>query len=401
MRGKNINFAPRNMLPEQFTTRMRAMLGDEYGAFEHSLLEEPPPVSIRVNPLKRPASSENELSAPTDNVVPWCRTGYYLERRPSFTFDPLFHAGAYYVQEASSMFLEYYIKKYVSKPVSALDLCAAPGGKATHLASLLPAGSLLTANEAIRSRAKILLENLIKWGYPDTVITNDDPSRIGMRKNCFDLILCDLPCSGEGMFRRDRKSVSEWSLDNVNLCAQRQRRIVADVFPALKKGGILLYSTCTYNREENEDNLNWICRELGAEMLEKPHRFYPHQTKGEGFFIGAMTKISEYSAKMTSKQTKTANNILFDFRKILKNSNKEQTPPHALAMSTLSNNYPQWELTLDTALNYLRKQSLTNMPADLSKGYVIVTYKNHPLGFVKNIGSRANNLYPQEWRIRI
>jgi 16S rRNA C967 or C1407 C5-methylase (RsmB/RsmF family) len=388
-------------LPKPFVERTKALLGDEFTDFERALAAEPP-VSIRLNPFK-PSSFLKKFDSSLLQPVPWASDAYYLPVRPSFTLDPLFHAGCYYVQEASSMYLEHFVRQYISVPVVALDLCAAPGGKATHLSSLLPSGSLLVANETIRTRANILVENLIKWGNPDTVVTNIDPSAIGRAEEFFDLIVCDLPCSGEGMFRKAPESVAEWSLDNVKLCAARQRRIIADIFPALKSGGIMIYSTCTYNREENEENLDRICRELGAELLETPRRFYPHKTQGEGFFIAGIRKNRE------NANTKTKSHLpfktIYDGRDILKNfSNDGKTqPPHALAMSNLlpADAFPRWELDLPNAIEYLRREALRNVPSTLPKGFVLVTYQNHPLGFVKNIGSRANNLYPQEWRIRI
>jgi 16S rRNA C967 or C1407 C5-methylase (RsmB/RsmF family) len=402
MRGKNINFAPRNMLPEQFTTRMRAMLGDEYGAFEHSLLEEPPPVSIRVNPLKRPASSENELSAPTDNVVPWCRTGYYLERRPSFTFDPLFHAGAYYVQEASSMYIEQLVLQILKEcdTLEALDLCAAPGGKATHLLTLLPKGSHLTANEVIRSRCNILVENIVKWGYPAVTVTNNEPRDFAKMQGCYDLIVADLPCSGEGMFRKDIASRKEWSLDNVKMCAARQRRIISEVWDALREGGWLIYSTCTYNREENEENIDYIVNELGARQTGEAVRFYPHRSKGEGFFICLLQKngalVSSRSMKSASKK-RQALRVVYELC-IPADVNGCSTE---LVLNTAFDHsrFPSVELSYEQAIRYLRREALI-LPSGTEKGFVVMTYKSLPIGAVKNIGSRANNLYPKEWRIR-
>jgi NOL1/NOP2/fmu family ribosome biogenesis protein len=357
------------------------------------------------------------------------------------------------------MFLEYFIQKYTREPVKVLDLCAAPGGKSTQLSSILPEGSLLVANEVIRSRAHILSENLIKWGNPNTFITNNDPSDIGRLTGFFDVIVTDVPCSGEGMFRKDSAAISEWSVNHVRLCAERQRRIVADIWPALKPGGILIYSTCTYNREENEENIDWICRELGAEKLEEPHRFMPHKTKGEGFFmagvrcldsarhdVGQREKLGNRNDKRRDSRNDSTlslppelktwlsssddftflseNNAFFaipsehykDYQ-VLKNTlkmvsagialgemkGKDLIPAHALTMSNaLSENaFPDWELDKETALNYLRKEALQNIPQNLPKGYILVKYQNHPLGFIKNIGTRANNLYPQEWRIRM
>ena len=288
-------------LPQAFVERTRRLLGDEqYPVFEEALQKEVP-VSIRPNRKKIDKPIEGEL-------VQWASSGYYLNVRPTFTFDPLFHAGCYYVQEASSMFVERVLATYVQEPVVMLDLCAAPGGKSTLSRNVLPEGSLLIANEVMRNRSQILAENLIKWGNPEVIVTNNDPSDFTPLENLFDVILTDVPCSGEGMFRKDEVAVEEWSVENVDVCWQRQRRILKDIWPTLKPGGLLIYSTCTFNREEDEDNVAWISRELGAEILTVPmdeswgitgnligedfpvYRFMPHRTKGEGFFLAVLRK---------------------------------------------------------------------------------------------------------------
>ncbi|MBO4999761.1 MAG: RsmB/NOP family class I SAM-dependent RNA methyltransferase, partial [Bacteroidaceae bacterium] len=238
-------------LPQAFIERTRQLLGEtQYLPFEEALQTEVP-VSIRLNVLKGAKEVEGE-------PVPWASSGWYLKNRPTFTFDPLFHAGYYYVQEASSMFVEKVLREYVKEPVVMLDLCAAPGGKSTLCRSVLPEGSLLVANEVMRNRSQILAESLIKWGHPEIVVTNNDPADFTDLTHLFDVILTDVPCSGEGMFRKDQVAVDEWSLENVDVCWKRQRRILTDIWPALKPGGLLIYSTCTFNREEDEDNVTWI-----------------------------------------------------------------------------------------------------------------------------------------------
>ena len=233
-------------LPEEFTTYTRALMGEERFARFLGALDEPAPVSIRVNPFKAEATPETGA----DRVV-WCRGGYYLDSRPAFTFDPLLHAGAYYVQEASSMFIDHVVRQFVHVPVTALDLCAAPGGKTTCLRAALPEGSRLYSNEPHPKRAQILAENVVKFGHPEVVVTNNyaiDYQRAGLR---FGLILADMPCSGEGMFRKDPESIGEWSPANVEKCAALQRSILADIWPCLLPGGLLIYSTCTFNAHEN------------------------------------------------------------------------------------------------------------------------------------------------------
>ncbi|MDE5701230.1 MAG: RsmB/NOP family class I SAM-dependent RNA methyltransferase, partial [Bacteroides sp.] len=254
-------------LPVSFVDYTRSLLGDaEYGRLSEALSAEQP-VSIRLNEAKYPVAS-SPLSGDGSCRVPWTSAGFYLSRRPTFTFDPLFHAGCYYVQEASSMFVEQALRQYMSTaPVVALDLCAAPGGKSTHVRSLLPEGSLLVANEVIRNRSQILAENLTKWGHPDVVVTNNDPADFAPLTSFFDVILTDVPCSGEGMFRKDPVAVNEWSPENVDVCWQRQRRILSDIWPCLKPGGLLVYSTCTYNTKEDEENIRWMRDTFGAEIL--------------------------------------------------------------------------------------------------------------------------------------
>lgn len=477
-------------LPVSFIDHTRALLGEgDYGKLVTSLNSEQP-VSIRLNPMKPFAFRFGE------RAVPWCGSGFYLQGRPTFTFDPLFHAGCYYVQEASSMFVEQALRRYVGKePVVMLDLCAAPGGKSTHLRSLLPEDSLLVANEVIRNRSQILAENLTKWGHPDVVVSNSDPSDFARLEEFFDVILTDVPCSGEGMFRKDPVAVSEWSPENVEICWQRQRRIISDIWPCLKPGGILIYSTCTYNTKENEENIRWIRDEYGAAVLPLDvaedwnitgnllpgecfpvYRFLPYKTKGEGFFLAVLQKpgmsvrgsgdrplflqgkASAFpvfggensggkgkkargkgvqSSGLAKEQLAALRQWVSDADKyefiqkdgsvsvfpkrylaelsalqpslrivqagveIAGQKGKEWVPGHALAVSRVlvPEAFPRVEISYGQAIAYLRKEAVILSDA-APRGVVLLTYKNIPLGFVKNIGNRANNLYPQEWRIR-
>lgn len=436
-----------SQLPEAFISKMRPQLGDEWECFLAALNEEAP-TSVRLNPTKHLET----LHLHTDGEVPWASSAYYLKERPVFTLDPLFHAGTYYVQEASSMYLEQHIRSFAPTDARVLDLCAAPGGKSTHLSSLLSPQSLLVANEVIRSRSFILSENLTKWGNSNTIVTNNDPKEIGRLTAFFDVLVTDVPCSGEGMFRKDHDAMNEWSPQNVRLCAERQRRIMADVWDALKPGGLLIYSTCTYNREENEENIDWICEELGASLLTEPRRFMPHRSRGEGFFIAALRKTGESRSEKAAKPTRERGrrsqtkpippalagwltdaesfsvfeqngrfvaipSIHLEAYKQIKEKlsvwsagvelgeqkGKDLIPAHALALSNALNGnaFPRWEVGREEALRYLRKETLQDIPAELPRGYVLITYERHPLGFIKNIGNRANNLYPSEWRIRM
>ena len=455
-------------LPHSFITQLTTLLGEaEANALCQALTESTSPVSIRQNPLK-PTST---LPAEVKQRVPWCENGVYLTERPKFTYDPLLHAGCYYVQEAASMFVEraYRTIEADFTPQRVLDLCAAPGGKSTLWRSLLPEGSLLVANEPMRQRAQVLAENLTKWGHPDVVCTSAFPEEFAPLGSFFDMIATDVPCSGEGMFRKDEGAINEWSPEAVDACAARQWDIVQSVWPALREGGYLVYSTCTYNREENEDNVVRICQELGAKLVpisteadwgiagdttgrDLPvYHFFPHRTEGEGLFLALLRKTSEAPVRKEKKNKKQRGGgqtaikggaAVADWLKdngqykllrtdeahitavrqsladdvlricatvraltagvlLVEEKGKKLIPQHALALSAVRNDqaFSQTELSLDDALAYLRHEAIT-LPADTPRGYVIVTYQGHALGFVNNLGSRANNLYPQEWRIR-
>ena len=440
------------ILPEAFIKRTTELLGDDFHELEKAL-GEISPTSIRVN--------NKIIYEPTNEHVAWCEPGYYLKERPLFTADPLFHAGVYYVQEASSMFLYQAVKQHFPTARTVLDLCAAPGGKSTLLSQTLSEDSLLVSNEIIRSRAYILAENLIKWGNPNVVVTNNEAKDFSALPGFFDAMVIDAPCSGEGMFRKDAGAIDEWSEYNVNLCAARQREILSAVWDALKTDGILVYSTCTYNREENEENVRWISEELGAELLEIDlhgntdittsdfgYRFYPHKTKGEGFFMAVLRKnsssgrtikknkddkkgikpvpkesistfslidpdnwtiISEnnqynaYSSARLSdylllnKQLKCMHSGLF----LGEMKGSDFIPSAAIALSKKldKESVETVEVDYKTAILFLKKEAV--FFPDSKRGYLLVCYNKLALGWVKNMGNRCNNLYPQEWRIRM
>ena len=451
--------------PADFISSIRLFLGSETESFL-SALGGGAPVSFRLNPSK-------VLRNPMEPVipcrrVPWSQWGFYLEERPSFTFDPLFHAGYYYVQEASSMFVEHVVNELVREPAVCLDLCAAPGGKSVSLLSALPEGSLLVSNELIRQRSHVLSETMSKFGHPNVMVTNNMAKDFSSFPHLFDLVLVDAPCSGEGMFRKDEIAVEEWSLQNVEMCAARQRDILTDVWPALKPGGLLIYSTCTFNATENEDNALWAAAELGAEFVYveadknwgispgfhnrmTAYRFLPHKTEGEGLFVTVLRKREERREKIISGGRRMKNkrkpspfikdsaayasllshpesfgfmedigrivalpmeysDIFMMLKEQLKivsmgieigeRKGKDFIPSHSLVMSRELNfeAFPTYELIYEEAVSYLRREAII-LP-DMSKGYLILTYKKEPLGFVKNLGNRANNLYPNEWRIR-
>jgi 16S rRNA C967 or C1407 C5-methylase (RsmB/RsmF family)/NOL1/NOP2/fmu family ribosome biogenesis protein len=421
-------------------------------------LSEPSPVSIRINHKKwdkRPLNSE---------PVSWCEHGWYLESRPSFTCDPVFHAGCYYPQEASGMFLEQVFKQVVDSEenIRVLDLCGAPGGKSTHLSSLIGENGFLVANEVIRSRALILAENLTKWGLSNAVVTQSDPSAFSRLHGFFDLILVDAPCSGEGMFR-DKVAISEWSEENTALCSERQKRIMMDVWPALKENGILIYSTCTFNPGENEQNIKWLTGKHEAESVQlnlsgyegiteidyqgiHGYGFYPGKIRGEGLFISVLRKNSrhdgntfkiksDFKSRVTKEEKIIFNewtlfseerhmksgediyalpcsisdyNILSKYLKVIKSGTricsvkkKNYLPSHEISMSVYikKDRFSFINLNLNQAISYLRRESL--VLGNAIKGWNLACYNGVNLGFLNNIGNRINNYYPVEWRIRM
>ena len=451
-------------LPHSFIERMQRLLGDDYNNFAHALTNIEQPVSIRINNLK-------EAQAPANaSQVAWSGgTGYYLPKRPTFTFDPLFHAGAYYVQEAASMFLGNIIDQYIDRPVRYLDLCAAPGGKSTLALSQLPISSMVVSNEYVRQRAQILAENISKWGSPYSVVTNNTPADWGTWHNYFDVIAADVPCSGEGMFRKDDTAIAEWSPANVAHCASRQEGIIADIWDALRPGGLFIYSTCTFNIEENEAMIQHLIQKYDAEPLSVEidpqwgitgaldgnipvYRFMPHRTQGEGLFMAVVRKKIEPNGERgeaphprdkkrkqgakshpipadvkqwlssqdftieSDETTITAypKEYATDMQAMQRNFNvlhagiplatlkgRDIIPTHALALSTVINDraFDRCEVSYETALAYLRRESIT-LADNTPRGYILLTYRGFTLGWVKNLGNRANNLYPQEWRIR-
>jgi 16S rRNA C967 or C1407 C5-methylase (RsmB/RsmF family)/NOL1/NOP2/fmu family ribosome biogenesis protein len=447
-----------DQFPRAFIKREQAYLGDQWNDFVAAHVQ-PSPISIRFNPKKA-------KSIPTADNVPWSEYGVYLPDRPSFTLDPSFHGGKFYVQEASSMFLEQAIRQSVdlSKPLNVLDLCAAPGGKSTHLLSLIGADSLLVSNEVIKSRASILSENLQKWGHCNFAVTNNDPKDFQRLPGFFDVIVVDAPCSGEGLFRKDPSASKEWSEDAVALCSKRQQRILNDVWPALKPGGILIYSTCTYNESENEANLTMLHKqyetesialklreEWAIEVVNKDaatgYRFFPHRLKGEGFFISVLRKADDQPAKYLrahnsfsapgkvlkeeiSKWVCTPEDKTF----IIRNDSIQFFPKnktteidllvrnlHVIVAGTYAASVkhnkliPEHSLALSTEIN---ADNFNTIPVSLEealqflrkdplsfhndkKGFALVTFDDVPLGWVNVLDNRLNNLYPSEWRIRM
>ncbi len=387
------------MFTAEFVKMMNGNLGEGRASSVLASLEENPVISVRVNPFKIPLERLREHFGPiAGEAVPWAADeAFYLTERPSFTLDPLFHAGAYYVQEASSMFVGQFLdaaaRELGEENLNVLDLCAAPGGKTTQILSHLNGRGHLVANEVIGSRVPILAENVAKWGCGNVTVANSDASCFGKSAGgrggqSYDIIVTDVPCSGEGMFRKGEQAQDNWSVNNVMLCAARQKRIVSDVWPALREGGFLLYSTCTFNRYEDEDNVEWICGELGAECLKQRH-FYPGEDKGEGFFAALLRKNGNFRPQRDRKQTRPAYRT---YESLFPQADE------ALSVSLDRGKYPVVELSREDALKFLAKEPLVF--EDQPVGLILLTYKDIALGFVKNLGRRSNNLHPSPRRIK-
>ncbi len=480
-------------LPKELIQSLTGVAGFEKEAFENAHNTGEPITSVRMNPMKssivnRESSmtSESEIDIFSNfnssdflthdsrltihdsrltihSPVPWCKYGYYLSERPVFTLDPTFHSGAYYVQESSSMFLDYLLRQILkgSDSLNILDLCAAPGGKTTLVASL-PFFSLIVANEIIKTRVSILYENVVKWGNPRILVTNNDPKDFGKLPGFFDVLVIDAPCSGSGLFRKDPEAINEWSGKNVEHCSERQQRILADAFPALKENGWLIYSTCSYSVRENEAILDWLCESfnLEKERIEYPpewgitetqsdrhhawgYRFYPNKVNGEGFFIACMQKrnaedripsrrkpvdrvkkeekevlmkwvhnkdLLEF-VKVKDQFFALPGNLMDDYLKletilsVRKTGTRvgniirgELIPDHELALSTIiAADLPFTDLHTDQALQYLRKQRFSMDSTEL--GWVLARYIGLNLGWMKVMPNRINNHYPSSWRI--
>ncbi len=492
-------------LPAEFLEILSGL--PELGDLATTLMATAPEVSVREAPpipsLKGGAA--NFVAPPLGGGsggaaganVPWCPEGRYLDVRPQFTMDPAMHQGRYYVQDASSMFISHVVRQLTcdGAPRVYLDACAAPGGKATAALDALPAGSLLVANEYVPKRAQILTENISKWGREETVVTQGDTARLGRLHDTFDIVAVDAPCSGEGMMRKEPVAVEQWSPRLVEECAARQREIIGNLWGAVREGGHIIYSTCTFNRRENEEVLEWMVEELGAEPVSVDidsawgilpgvrtpypcYRFIPGRVRGEGLFMAVVRKPERGGAlapraqvverkperggalapraqaverkperggalapraqaverkperggalaprtqaverKPISKLTedpyfpKEYLPVLKCVQKVTKvvqygiqtavTAGKALAPTQQLALARRLDRglFPECDVDRETALRYLHGEALT-LPDETPRGYVLLTYEAHPLGFVKNLGNRANNLYPAPWRIR-
>lgn len=445
-------------LSDDFIAQMRSILPDECESLFTAITTTEPSVSIRVND-RRGVCLDDGVEA----RVPWCKLGRYLNERIPFTFDVDFQTGRYYVQDASSMFIHHVIRHLVKQPVRYLDLCAAPGGKTTTAISALPSDSLVVANEIMNARARVLRENLVKWGSPRCVVTNNAPRDLGKLTHFFDVVAADVPCSGEGMMRKDEEARNQWTPALVKQCATLQKSIVDDIWNALRPGGLLIYSTCTYNREENEKMVTYIVEQYGAESVEVPvdpqwnihpaidsehhcYRFMPHRTNGEGLFMAVLRKPADehrqelrikknkggkakpapvprgvdtwlanpkqYTLSVVEEEVVAMPNDIAPLMPVFADlhvlhagvsmgtiKGKNCVPSHSLALSTALSEeaFAKSEVDYPTAMAYMRGEAIV-LP-DAPRGYVLLTYKSRPIGFVNNLGNRANNLYPKGWRV--
>lgn len=452
------------MIKESFRKYLEEAIGSDDALVAFSAFDSPASVAVRRNPFK-------DGICPEGRQVPWCSHGRILPERPQFTLDPHFHAGAYYVQDSSSMFVGHAFRHILKdlrvpsgRPFRVLDLCAAPGGKTTDLAASLREAFgdafILVANEVMKARAGVLADNVALWGDPNVVVTSDDPSAFAGLPGFFDVIVADVPCSGEGMFRKDEEAQKQWSEDNVALCEARQRRIIADVWPSLARDGVLIYSTCTFNRYENDGNVRWTADELGAEPLfrddvlvpgngviktELGYSLVPGHVEGEGQYCSALRKKSDVEWReikgrgmRPSKASAVPKGLKVPVDRDVTVRMKGETvtavpavisadlavlepqlhviaagcavgvmkagtlvPDADLALSIILDKdaYPSAEVDQKTALAYLHRDAI--MLPDSPKGFVLVRYEGLPLGFVKNLGNRCNNLHPQSRRIRM
>ena len=451
------------MIKDTFRVYLEEAIGRDNALVAFSAFEQPASVAVRQNPFKKCHPFDGE-------PVLWSKWGQILEERPVFTLDPHFHAGAYYVQDSSSMFVGEVFRQCLDninlpqgRSLRVLDLCAAPGGKTTDLAASLREkcgdNFLLVANEVMKQRAGVLASNVALWGDPNVVVTSDDPSAFALLEGFFDVIVADVPCSGEGMFRKDESAQDQWSENNVALCEGRQRRIIADMWPSLAHGGVLVYSTCTFNRLENDGNVQWIAEELGAEMLCENDAFgyegviktglgyslVPGFVKGEGQYCSAVRKSGDSSADRNLKPARSKAKPItlpeklkecFTVDMVLKQrgetiiavpaninddvellstrlhvlasgcavgvvKGKDLVPDADMALSIVlnENTYPAVEVDRQTALAFLHRDAI--VLGDAPKGFVLIKYDGVPLGFVKNLGNRCNNLHPQGRRIRM
>jgi 16S rRNA C967 or C1407 C5-methylase (RsmB/RsmF family)/NOL1/NOP2/fmu family ribosome biogenesis protein len=447
-------------LPEEFKTTLCRALGDDEAASLFSALDTEPEVSIRLNPMKPTTTFDGES-------VGWSAMGRYLASRPQFTLDPHLHGGAYYVQEASSQFVGYLLKEYNLQGCRILDMCAAPGGKSTIYSTLVGCEGLVVANDISRSRTLALADNVQRWGMGNVVVTNNEPQHISAFKHWFDVVAVDAPCSGEGMFRKMEEARTEWSASAPEQCAERQREILSEAWQALRPGGTLLYSTCTFNPTEDEGVVEWLMSEYGSELeavdsiyvdekwgittcrigVFQCFHFYPHKARGEGFFAAVARKVEGTQRRQSPKARRKIftlpaksdimelerwvddasqmafrqiGDVIYGYHRAVVDDvvalsevlsvvysgvcmgqifKRKLRPEHALALFVGMNRgvVPDVELSEEDAVDYLRRQDI--VASQFEEGINRVMYRGIAIGFVKRIGARCNNMYPNALRI--
>ena len=451
------------MLKPEFLKMIASLDDGRFASLAETLTETAPEVSVRLNPRKFSPAGETPFP---EEPVPWCEGGIYLSERPKFTFDPALHQGVYYVQDASSMIMgavaAELARRLAGGPLLWLDACAAPGGKTTAALDALPSGSLVVANEFDYGRAEILAENVAKWGSPYTVVTRGDTARCRAVGEVFDVVAVDAPCSGEGMMRREQMAIDQWSEKLIAQCAATQREILPYAVGALREGGYLIYSTCTYNPRENEDNVRWLTENFPLEQVATPFeglygihsaldsgmhalRFFPHLTPGEGLFVALMRKTGEERGGKRRRPAKikavkvpewikgnvplkaferiagkdrrinvipeqwaddiirisSALNCIYTGTEAAENKGRDMIPTHDsfLASSFVRGIYPELQLSEEAAIDYLRCNNPLPQP-DIPRGLCAAVCEGAVIGRANNLGTRINNLYPKEYRIR-
>lgn len=450
-----------NSLNPLFLTQLEA-LGPQAHGLAEALTTTEPSVAVRVN------ADKGAMVPPDADKVAWCNEAFYLAERPLFAADPAWHQGRYYVQEASSMASEAAMRAIVAlipeaKSLRILDACAAPGGKTMGILEAAGKDAFIVANEFEKLRANILAENIAKRGAANCAISLGPAQAFAALPEAFDIIAADVPCSGEGMMRKDAVAVSQWTPALVEHCAALQRDIITALWTALKPGGFLLYSTCTFNRSENEENIEYIIRELGGESVAlgldaykgvetaigsniHAYRFFPGRVRGEGLFIAAVRKPGEgsdsrypaagkedtaarkfidsyltapaaFAARKGSVNVEAVPRQHDDFVATLRKKvrllrgglptaelkGRDLVPVNELALSTIvrPNAIPEMPLDYTGAMAYLRGEALSDIPDGTPRGYIAPSFDGCRLGLAKCVGRRANNLYPTPLRLRL
>ena len=447
------------MLPSEFLTRMKELLGDDYDAFIKSY-DEAPVRSFRINTNKISEEDFLKINPFGGEKIPYAENAYYFDY-DKIGNHPYHHAGMIYIQDPGAMSAVASVD--IQPDWKILDLCAAPGGKSSQAADKLTNG-MIVSNEIVPSRCKILTGNMERLGFKNAVTTCADAKRLSsLFGEEFDLVIVDAPCSGEGMFRKDETAISEWSPANVRLCAERQEEILGYIHSTVREGGHLLYSTCTFSLEENEIQVdNFLCEHPEFELvpvrecvkastadgisfdgcrtenISECRRFYPHISKGEGQFVALLKKnsgggFSQKRENALEEIPKSEQKIVFDFldatltdydKKCVKKYKDsivyfepDFVVPKGVAFScgvtvgTVQKNYVQphhqffmamgesfrrkINLTPDEAESYLKGNTI---PCNCENGWAVVTVDGCALGGAKAVNGTAKNHYPKGLR---